>query len=63
MVHNHCNLNLAGKLGVLNCFFMLHTLFTATVYKVYMLHLAEEKLITRLLLITSEESANSLKLC
>lgn len=33
---------------------MLHTLFADTVYKVYMLYLAEEKIITKLFLITYE---------
>jgi len=53
---------LAGKLGILNSFSTLPTLFTAMVYKVYTLYLAEEKLITKLFLITYEQSANSLKL-
>lgn len=46
----------------MNSFSTLHTLFTATVYKVYMLYLAEERLITKLFLITYEQSANSPKL-
>lgn len=41
---------------------MLHTMFTATVYKVYMLYLAEERLVTKLFLITYKYPANSLKL-
>lgn len=48
------NFKLARKLGILNNFSMLHTLFTDTVYKVYMLYLAEEKIITKLFLITYE---------